>query len=54
VVSAVYVKVLPGADIGLVNNRLNGGIRKATSIRTAGMMTEVADSLSAFQVQLQY
>jgi len=46
VVSAVYVKVLPGADIGLVNNRLNGGIRKATSIRTAGMMTEVADSLS--------
>ena len=46
VVSAVYVKALPGADIGLVNNRLNGRIRKATAVKTAGMMTEVADSLS--------
>lgn len=46
VVSAVYVKVLPGTDPGLVNNRLNGRVRKATAIRTAGMMTEVADSLS--------
>ena len=46
VVSAVYVKVLPGTDPGLVNNRLNGHVRKATAIRTAGMMTEVADSLS--------
>ena len=46
VVSAIYVKVLPGADIGLVNNRLNGRIRKATAVRTAGMMTEVADSLA--------
>ena len=46
VVSAVYVKVLPGVDPGLVNNRLNGHVRKATAIRTAGMMTEVADSLS--------
>lgn len=45
VVSAVYVKVLPGADVGLVNNRLNGHIRKATAVRTAGMMSEVADSL---------
>jgi len=46
VVSAIYVKVLPGSDPGLVNSRLNGHIRKATAIRTAGMMTEVADSLS--------
>ncbi|MER1992481.1 MAG: ABC transporter permease [Eubacteriales bacterium] len=46
VVSAIYVKVLPGADPGVVNNRLNGHIRKATAIRTAGMITEVADSLS--------
>ena len=45
VVSAVYVKVLPGADIGLVNNRLNGRVRKATAVRTTGMITEVADSL---------
>lgn len=45
VVSAVYVKTLPGADIGLVNNRLNGRIRKATAVRTTGMITEVADSL---------
>ena len=46
VVSAIYVKVLLGSDPGLVNNRLNGHVRKATAIRTAGMMTEVADSLS--------
>ena len=46
VVSAVYVRVLPGTDPGLVNNRLNGHIRKATAIRTAGMMTEVAGSLN--------
>lgn len=46
VVSAVYVKAMPGADIGLVNNRLNGKIRKATAVRTAGMMSEVADSLA--------
>jgi putative ABC transport system permease protein len=46
VVSAIYVRVLPGADPGLVNNRLNGRVRKATAIRTAGMMTEVADSLN--------
>ncbi len=46
VVSAVYVKVLPETDPALVNNRLNGHVRKATAIRTAGMMTEVADSLS--------
>lgn len=46
VVSAIYVKVHPGTDPGLVNNRLNGRVRKATAIRTAGMMTEVADSLS--------
>ena len=46
VISAIYVKVLPGTDPGLVNNRLNGHVRKATAIRTAGMMTEVADSLS--------
>ena len=45
VVSAIYVKTVPGADIGLVNNRLNGKIRKATSVRTTGMITEVSDSL---------
>ena len=45
VVSAIYVRTLPGADVGLVNNRLNGKIRKATAVRTAGMLTEVSDSL---------
>ena len=45
VVSAVYVRVNPGVDAGEVNNRLNGRIRKATAVRTAGMMSEVADSL---------
>lgn len=46
VVSAIYVKTVPGVDIGLVNNRLNGKIRKATAVRTTGMITEVSDSLS--------
>ena len=45
VVSAIYVRTLPGADVGLVNNRLNGKIRKATAVRTTGMLTEVSDSL---------
>ena len=45
-VSAVYVRVLPGTDVGQVNSRLNGRVRKATSIRTAGMITEVGDSLA--------
>ena len=52
VVSAVYVKALPGADIGLVNNRLNGRVRKATAVRTAGMITEVADSLSGVSAMI--
>ena len=46
VISAIYVKVLPGADIGQVNTRLNGRIRRATAVKTAGMMSEVADSLA--------
>lgn len=46
VVSAIYVKVSPGADVAQVNTRLNGHIRKATAVRTRSMITEVADSLS--------
>lgn len=46
VISAVYVRVSPEADPGTVSNRLNGRIRKATAVRTAGMLGEVAESLS--------
>lgn len=46
VVSAIYVKVRHGADIGKVCSALNGKIRKATAIRTASMITEVSDSLT--------
>lgn len=46
VVSAVYVRVAPGADVGRVNNLLNGHVRKATAVRTAGMISEVSDSLA--------
>ncbi|GEM_PF-5071784 len=44
-ISAVYVKVRDGYDVGLVNNKLNGHVRKATAIRTKNMLTQVSDSL---------
>ena len=46
VVSAIYVKVRNGYDIGLVNNRLNGHVRKATAVRTRSMLTGISDSLA--------
>ena len=46
VVSAVYVKVKDGYDVGKVNNALNGHVRKATAVRTRSMLTDVSDSLS--------
>ena len=46
VVSAVYVKVKEGYDVGLVNNALNGHVRKATAVRARSMFTDVSDSLS--------
>lgn len=46
VISAVYVKVKDGADVGQVNNWLNGHIRKVTAVRARSMFTDVSDSLS--------
>ena len=46
VISAVYVKVKDGYDVGKVNNWLNGHIRKVTAVRARSMFTDVSDSLS--------
>ena len=46
VISAVYVKVKDGCDIGTVNSQLNGHIRKVTAVRTRSMITGVSDSLA--------
>ena len=46
VISAVYVKVKDGYDVGQVNNWLNGHIRKVTAVRARSMFTDVSDSLS--------
>ena len=46
VISAVYVKVRDGYDVGAVNSRLNGHIRKVTAVRTRSMITGVSDSLA--------
>ena len=46
VISAVYVKVRGGYDVGKVNNALNGHVRKATAVRTRSMITGVSDSLA--------
>ena len=46
VISTVYVKVRDGYDIGAVNSRLNGHIRKVTAVRTRSMITGVSDSLA--------
>ena len=46
VISAVYVKVRDGYDVGEVNNWLNGHIRKVTAVRARSMFTDVSESLS--------
>ena len=46
VVSAVYIKVKDGYDIGAVNSALTGKLRKVTAVRTRSMITGVADSLA--------
>ena len=46
VISALYVKVKDGADVGRVNNWLNGHIRKVTAVRARSMFTDVSDSLA--------
>ena len=45
-ISAVYVKVKDGYDIGEVNSRLTGRLRKVTAVRTRNMITGVSDSLA--------
>ena len=46
VISAVYVKVRDGYDIGAVNSRLTGRLHKVTAVRTRSMITGVSDSLA--------
>ena len=46
VVSAVYIKVKDGYDIGAVNSALTGKLRKVTAVRTRSMITGVSDSLA--------
>ena len=46
VVSAVYVKVKNGCDVGDVNSRLTGRLRKVTAVRTRSMITGVSDGLA--------
>jgi len=45
-ISAVYVKVKEGYDIGRVNSAIQGHTRKASAIRTKSMLTDVSGSLS--------
>ena len=46
VISAVYVKVKDGWDIGQVNSRIQGHTRNASAVRTKSMLTDVSDSLN--------
>ena len=46
VISAVYVKVRDGYDIGKVNSAIQGHTRNATAVRTKSMITDVSGSLS--------
>ena len=45
-ISAVYVRVQEGCDVGKVCNALNGHVRKATAVRAKSMFTGVSDSLN--------
>ena len=46
VISAIYVKVRDGYDIGQVNSKIQGHTRKCTAVRTKSMLTDVSDSLA--------
>jgi len=46
VISAVYVRVKDGYDVGKVNNALNGHVRRATAVKMRSMITGVSDSLA--------
>ena len=45
-ISAIYVKVKDGYDIGQVNSRIQGHTRKCSAVRTKSMLTDVSSSLS--------
>lgn len=47
VISAVYVKVRDGYDVGSVSGDINAHVRKVSAIRTKNMITGVSDSLAA-------
>ena len=46
VISAIYVKVKEGYDIGKVNSAIQGHTRKASAVRTKSMITDVSGSLA--------
>ncbi len=46
VISAIYVKVKDGYDIGEVNSKIQGHTRKCSAVRTKSMLTDVSDSLA--------
>ncbi len=46
VISAIYVKVKEGYDIGKVNSKIQGHTRKCSAVRTKSMLTDVSDSLA--------
>ena len=46
VVSAIYVKVREGADIGKVNSAIQGHTRNASAVKTKSMITDVSSSLA--------
>ena len=45
-ISAIYVKVKDGYDVGKVNSMIQGHTRKASAVRTKSMLTDVSDSLA--------
>ena len=45
-ISAIYVKVRDGYDVGQVNSALNGHVRKVTAVRARSMFTDVSESLT--------
>ena len=54
VVSAIYVKVKEGYDIGKVNSEIQGHTRKASAVRTKSMITDVSGSLAKISKTVTY
>ena len=45
-ISAIYVRVAEGYDVGKVCNALNGHVRRATAVRAKSMLTGVSEGLA--------